>query len=171
MAKAKLSPSVASASTTMELQPPPPHPSEAPSVTAPVMPAAPLMRAQKMNMLVGELLARSVRNQVSSAAVLPISLDADTWSELSQIQQAVYRRVQQQQKDWVQGCENIAQEYSQLKLANTMSKFVEQEYNIVAQFGTLLSNQTASWLGLMENIQVDYAYWISQKHQGAAQQD
>ena len=164
MAKAKTTPSVAAASTTMELQQPQPQSATPPpSVTAPVVPTAPLMRAQKMNLMVGQLLARSVSNQVSSAAVLPVSFDADTWGELSQIQQAVIRRIQQQQKDWVQGCENIAQEYSQLKLANTMSKFVEQEYNIVAQFGTLLSNQAASWFGLMENIQVDYAYWISQK--------
>lgn len=170
MAKAKATPAVASAQSTMELLPPTPQTSSpAPAeVTAPITPTAPLLRAQKMNMMVGQLLARSVSNQVSTAVVLPTSLDPDTWSELSMIQQAVLRRIQQQQKDWLQGCENIAQEYSQLKLANTMSKFVEQEYNIVAQFGTLVSNQAASWFSLMENIQVDYAYWISQKRADAA---
>ncbi|MGC4061566.1 MAG: hypothetical protein QM749_12260 [Aquabacterium sp.] len=170
MARTKMTPAVASAPTTMELLPSTPQTSSPtpPEVVAPITPTAPLMRAQKMNMMMGQLMARSMSNQVSSAVVLPTSLDPDTWSELSMIQQAVVRRLQQQQKDWVQGCESIALEYSQLKLANTMSKFVEQEYNIVAQFGTLLSSQAASWFSLMENIQVDYAYWLSQKRAASA---
>jgi hypothetical protein len=135
---------------------------------APIMPA-PMMRAQKMGMMMGTLMTRSLNNQAASATVLPTQMDADTLREVSMIQQAIVKRVQQQQQDWMAGCQGIMQEYSQLKLANTMSKFVEQEYNILAQFGALVSSQTASWVGLMENIQVDYAYWISQKQPGVAQ--
>ena len=144
----------------------PVHQREEPA--APVLPA-PILRAQKMGLMMGQLITRSLSNQAASATVLPTRLDADTLREVALIQQAVFKRVQQQQKDWLEGCQGIAQEYSQLKLANTMSKFVEQEYNIVAQMGALVSSQTASWVGLMENIQVDYAYWISQKQPAVSQ--
>ena len=171
MAKAQTStptPAIAAAATTMELLPPTPAASAPQAMTAPAALPGPLIRAQKMNMMVGQLMARSLQNQTASAAVLPTQMDADTLREVSMIQQAIFRRVQQQQKEWMAGCQDIMQEYSQLKLANTMSKFVEQEYNIVAQFGALVSSQTASWVGLLENIQVDYAYWISQKQPGVA---
>lgn len=132
------------------------------SVATPIWPA-PLLRAQKMHWMLGQLMTTSVGNQVSTAALLPHLWGIDAWHELLAIQQAVLKRCQQQQQDWVDGCAGVAQEYGQLKLANTLSKFIEQEYNVVAQFNALVVKQAASWAGLLENIQVDYAYWIAQK--------
>jgi hypothetical protein len=126
-------------------------------------PAMPLQRVQKLHLLLGQMASRSLGNEIASATVLPLRADAGTWQELLAIQQAVWQRLQSQQTDWLQGCTGLAREYGQLRQANTVSKFMEQEYNAVAQFSALLSNQATALIGLMENIQVDYSYWISQK--------
>lgn len=135
--------------------------------------SAPMLRAQKMQMLAGQLLGTSLRNEVGTATLLPMSLDASLWQEMLDIQHAILERVAQQQRNWWDGCKDVYAEYNQLKMANTLSKFVEQEYNVVAQFNALVASQAASWAGLVENIQVDYAYWLTQKHaqvaNGAAQ--
>jgi hypothetical protein len=47
--------------------------------------------------------------------------------------------------------------------ANTMSKLVERESNIGVQFGQLLGAQLTDLVGLQENIEVDYSYWINGK--------
>ena len=59
----------------------------------------------------------------------------------------------------------LAEDYSQLRQSNTLSKYVEREYNLVAQWGALLSDQAAQMAGLMENIQVDYGYWLAQQQE------
>lgn len=165
MAKSKASASATS--TAVTTQPSGPDIIDTPVVPpknrAPVNWTAPVLRAQKMHLLVSQLMARAMSNQAMTTSVLSTRLDPDTWQEMAMIQAAVLKRCQQQHQEWVEGCAQIAQDYNQLKLANTLSKHVEQEYNIVAQFGALLSDQMADWAGLMENIQVDYAYWISQK--------
>ncbi len=51
----------------------------------------------------------------------------------------------------------------QIKGANTMSKLAEREGNIVAQVTQILSSQATDLVGLQENIDVDYSYWINQK--------
>lgn len=130
--------------------------------------SAPMLRAQKMHMLACQLMGSTLRNEVGTATLLPLTLDTALWQELLDIQQAILTRVSQQQQDWWNGCKQVYADYNQLKMANTLSKFVEQEYNVVAQFNDLVANQTASWAGLMENIQVDYAYWLEQKHQQAS---
>jgi hypothetical protein len=33
----------------------------------------------------------------------------------------------------------------------------------VTQCQSLWSSQLSNWVGLVENVQVDYAYWLSQK--------
>jgi hypothetical protein len=58
----------------------------------------------------------------------------------------------------------VAENYAELKLANTLSKFIAQEMNISADISAVVKNQMTGWANLLENIQVDYSYWLSQKH-------
>jgi hypothetical protein len=44
-----------------------------------------------------------------------------------------------------------------------MSKFVERECNIAGQAIALVMKQVTDIAGLEENIEVDYAYWVSEK--------
>lgn len=124
---------------------------------------APVAHAQKLHHLLSQVALRSFHNHLSMACMLPMRTDVQTWEELLSMQAAVWKRLQQQQTDWVTGCHELVQDYAQLKQANTLSKFVEQEYNAIAQLGALISAQVASLGGLMENLQVDLGYWVAQK--------
>lgn len=124
---------------------------------------APLVHAQKMNTLLAQMAARSLGTQATLAWTLPWHLDTQTWQELQAMQAAVWKRLGQQQAEWVKGCQQLMQDYAQLKQANTLSKVVDQEYDFVSQFGALLSSQASALAGLAENIQVDLGYWVSQK--------
>jgi hypothetical protein len=122
---------------------------------------APLLRSQKMHSLIGQWAKRGMEHGASTRSLL--QLDAEGWEELFAFQSAVLERFAEQQKDWLEGCAAVVQEYGELKRANTMAKFVEQEYNVVVQMGALFATQAANFVGLMESIQVDYGYWIHQK--------
>lgn len=124
---------------------------------------APFRHAQTLMNLTGQWAARNASNSAVSAGVLPLAMDSQTWQELLAMQAAVVQRLQQQQKSWVTGLNGLVQEYAQIKQANTMSKFAEQQFNLMAQFGQLVSLQTTALMGLQENIEVDYGYWAAQK--------
>jgi hypothetical protein len=82
--------------------------------------------------------------------------------------QSICMRMVKLKHGWLQGLAAIAEQYAQRREANTLSKHVEREYNLVAQFGSLLADQAAKWAGLMENIQVDTGYRIAQKQAPAS---
>lgn len=124
---------------------------------------APLEHAQAMGKFFGEWASRACSNGVKTAAVFPLGLHADTLNELYSMNQAVLQRLQQQQKQWLTGCAGLVRDYAQLKHANTLSKLVSQQCNLVAQFGQLLNSQASAMMLLQENIEVDYGYWVSQK--------
>jgi len=126
---------------------------------------APLLRAQKLHLMLAQFAARGIGHGAATAAVLPLRLDAESWKELQAMQQSVLQRWQQQQQGWLDGFAALAQEYGQSRQANTLSKYVEQEYNLVAQFGALVADQAAKMAGLLENIQVDYGYWMAQQQE------
>jgi len=44
-----------------------------------------------------------------------------------------------------------------------VSKYVDQELNLVQQSLGLVSNQAAATARLMENIQVNVAWWLNQR--------
>jgi len=92
-------------------------------------------------------------------------MDPQIWSDLLQLQAAVMQRLQQQNRAWLKGCAILMEDYAQIKQANTMSKLVEKQYNLMAQWSLLIGNQATNMIGLQENIEVDYGYWASQKLQ------
>ncbi|MES2943558.1 MAG: hypothetical protein V4772_11885 [Pseudomonadota bacterium] len=130
---------------------------------------APLRHVQTIVNLSSQWAARNANNSAISVGLLPAALDADTWKELLAMQAAIVQRLQDQQKSWVEGINGLAHDYAQIKQANTMSKYAEQQFNLIAQFGQLVSAQATALMGLQENIQVDYGYWAAQKQQGTGQ--
>lgn len=89
--------------------------------------------------------------------------DGAVWSELLGMQQAVWRQLYQQGEALQQGAAELAQEWAELKGANTLSKLAEQDFNLTAQFGQLFSQQATNLVTLMESVQVGYSYWVSEK--------
>jgi hypothetical protein len=127
-------------------------------------------RGLKLQLMLGQAAMRAMAHGLTTAAVLPLRPEPQTLNELMALQQAVIQRIADQQKGWLEGCAALAEERNRIKEANTLSKFVEQEYNLFANFSALVADQMSQWAGLVENTQVDYGYWIAQQAQQEAGQ-
>ena len=129
----------------------------------------PLLRAQKLHWLAQQMAWRGASVQATAAATLPWHAgDVATWQEWWALQSAVATRLQAQQQAWVDGCTALWQDYSQLGRVNTVAKAMDQEFGIAARFGALVKDQMADFAELVENAQVNWAYWLSQKSSGQA---
>ena len=125
----------------------------------------PLLRAQKLQWLAQQVAWRGAGVQVAAAATLPWQAgDVATWQEWWALQSAVATRLQAQQQAWVDGCTALWQDYTQLARANTVAKAMDQEFGIAARFGALVKDQVADFAELVENAQVNWAYWLSRKN-------
>lgn len=107
--------------------------------------------------------ASMINNGALSLALATRLWDPAVWNESMQLSAAVGQRLHQQGLNWRKGCTILLEDYGQLRQANTMSKLVEKQCNLTMQFSQLLSSQATDFLGLLENIDVDYGYWASQK--------
>ncbi|USX27867.1 hypothetical protein NHH73_06150 [Oxalobacteraceae bacterium OTU3CINTB1] len=113
-------------------------------------------------------LAKKYAASMANNGALSLSLatrlwDPEVWNESMQLQAAILRRLQAQGQNWRTGCTVLLEDYGQLRQANTMSKLLEKQCNLSSQFAQLLGNQATDFVALLENIDVDYGYWASQK--------
>lgn len=136
-----------------------------PHAAALALSPGPVLRAQKLHLMLAQFGARGAGTAFAMATTLPMRMDPQDLAELSAMQQAVVDRLRKQHHSWIEGLGVLMQERTERRQANTLSKYVESEYNLVAQFGALLADQAAQMAGLMETIQVDLGYWIAQKQQ------
>jgi thioesterase domain-containing protein len=125
--------------------------------------AAATPHMQKAATLLSNWAARAAGNGISTTTLLACRMDPQMWTELWHMQEAVWRRQCQMQHKWLQSWTAWTNECTQIRGANTMSKLVEQECDLVAQLHELLSDQATDLVTLLENIQVDYAYWVDEK--------
>lgn len=145
-------------------QPAPVKPDPTPlQEVATLAPPAAMEHAQTVGTLLSRRTTRVMSNLTTSAGLAPQAMNPQTWVELQQLHQAVMQRLQQQNQSWLEGCAALVKEYAQIKNANTMSKLIEQQCNLVGQWGQLLGTQATNLMGLQENIEVDYGYWVSEK--------
>jgi hypothetical protein len=134
--------------------------------TKALLPAAtPHMR--KAADVLGNWAARAAGTGVATAALLPLSIDPRSWphlwSELWQMQDAVWHRQRQMQDNWLRGWLVWADECTQARGANTMSKLAAQEFDLLAQWQELVSDQATDVVSLLENLEINYAYWVNEK--------
>ncbi len=122
-----------------------------------------LHHALRATALQSDWAARAMGNASATAQVFALGIDMETWDELLQMQQAAWRRLFTLQSNWMEEWKNWIQYSDQIRGANTMSKLAEREGNIVAQLTQILSGQATDLVGLQENIDVDYSYWIHEK--------
>lgn len=127
----------------------------------------PWQRLAHTQRLMTSFLSSGAHNHMKVGTLLAEASQPETWREALQIQAAIADRLTQQQQAWTRGVDQIMVEYLQLNQANTLTKWVEQEYNIGMQLGTLCFNQIVNLTALAENIQVDLGYWLSLREQGA----
>lgn len=88
---------------------------------------------------------------------------ADLISEFSALQWSVFERIQSLGERWSRDWQHWFRYATHWRGANTMSKLAEREANIVSQMTQLLGSQMSDLVNLQENIEINYAYWLSQK--------
>ena len=131
--------------------------------TAPAMHAATLQHAIKVPVLLGGWAARAGTSSIDTARLFAFGMNLQTWGELIEMQQAVVQRLMLQQQALLQGIAAWNVERAEIKAANTVTKVVEQECNLIGQIGVLLSDQMTNFMALQENIEISYAFWLNQK--------
>lgn len=131
---------------------------------------APLTHAMTTQRLMQKDATHLVNNGALSMALAARLWDPTVWSEWAQLQAAVVRRLCSQGQDWKNGCTILLEDYGQLQHANTMSKLLEKQSNLMSQSAELVTSQTTNFVALLENIDVDYGYWVSQKLSADADQ-
>jgi hypothetical protein len=134
---------------------------QAPVAATPV--GAPLRRT----VLVGELATRSTANAVGTVQLLSENPDSDTIGELYEMQVALVKQLWKIDQDWRAGLLRVYEGSLQLRKANTLSKVLEQDYNLIGQYGDLVTNYLTSVATLVDNSTVGYSYWLSKKIQAA----
>jgi len=88
---------------------------------------------------------------------------AEGVAEAIEMQRAILARLQQQWQAWQDGLTGIGKTAAGIRRADTMSKLFEQEYDVFAQLGALVSSQASQWLGLVESAQIGYGYLVADK--------
>jgi hypothetical protein len=152
----------------MDDSPTPPSTSLVPAASAlqrsvPAAHAAAVQDSLKAPVLLGGWAVRAAGNGIDTGKLLAFGMNLQTWDEIFQMQKAILQRLMQQQQDWLRGWTVWNQERASIKGANTVSKLVEQEFNLAAQIGQLFLNQTTNLVALQENVEVAYAYWLNEK--------
>lgn len=126
---------------------------------------APLAHAMTAQRLVQKDATHLANNGAMTMALAAKLWDPAVWSEWTQLQAAIVQRLYTQNQDWHKGCAILVDDYGQLRQANTMSKLMEKQGNLISQSAELLTSQTTNFVALLENIDVDFGYWASQKLQ------
>jgi hypothetical protein len=108
---------------------------------------------------------RAMRLAYAAGAVrmFAFGLDHESWDELWKMQSAAQKRMGQLQVGWMRSWFAWLRYSDQIEGANTLSKLAEREYNIAAQATQLTGEQSASLMALLENVEVDFLYWVAQK--------
>jgi hypothetical protein len=103
----------------------------------------------------------------ATLALPGMALDPGVLREGMALAQAASQQWLSLQGQWLEGLSELAAEMGEFRQANTVSKYVDQEMNLVQQTMALLGAQTTATVRLAENIQNNVAWWVSQ-HAGAA---
>lgn len=125
-------------------------------------PAA-MQQALTLQTLFGGWASRTAGTGISTLHLTHFSIDAQSMTEWLQLQAAIVQRLQEQQQEWMLGWAGWLHERARVKRANTMSKLLEQEFDLLARFVLLLSGQAVDLVTLQENVEVNTGYWIGQK--------
>jgi hypothetical protein len=134
------------------------HPRRAP------LQLVPASRALAAQSLVAHLASSQSNQAWQAAAALPVlAFDVAGTQQALALAGAVMQQWMSLQAQWLQGLTDLAQEMGEIRQVNTVSKYVDQEMNLVQQGLDLVSNQAAATARLAENIQVNMAWWLHQR--------
>jgi len=131
-------------------------------LAASALPMVPLARVIALGKLAQHLVATQPVQALQLTAALPaLAGDPSVAQEALALAIAMTRQWVSLHAAWVDGLAEIAREMSEVREANTVSKFVDQEVNLVQQGLSLVSSQTTATIRLLENFQVNLAWWAN----------
>ncbi len=115
-----------------------------------------------------DVLGRMARRQMEMQSRLAMSLlspqpDFGLVAEIIQLQQAALNRMATVQTESMAKLGELAAGAARIQQANTMSKLMDQEYDLVAGFGAIVQAQVSAMAELMESLQIGYGYLLAQR--------
>lgn len=133
-----------------------------PSRPLPLPAAAAGHRATRLHLLAGVVAGRQAHHAALATRAWPLlAADPETQREALALADAAWRQWTDWQAAWWTGLHELAAEAGQLREANTLSKYVDQESNL-AQLGVaLVAAQTTAAVRLAENIQHSVSWWLT----------
>lgn len=124
------------------------------------LPMVPLARAVAFGKLVQHVASTQPVQALQMTAALPALVsDPTVVQEAAALSAAMTRQWMSLHAAWIDGLAEIGREMAEVREANTVSKFVDQEVNLVQQGFALVSSQTTATIRLLENFQVNVAWW------------
>jgi len=138
------------------------HPRRAP------LPLLPFARALAVESLFKHVASQSAQAFQAATALPALPFDAAGVQQAVALTEAMVKQWQTLQAHWMDGLTELAQEMGEIRQANTVSKYVDQEMNLVQQSLALVSNHATATARLIENTQVNIAWWLSQRSAAGA---
>ena len=83
--------------------------------------------------------------------------------DLFEMAAAIGQQWQGLQAQWAADAAELGEEMAQLRRADTVSKYADQEVNLMQQTLALLASHGAATLQLMENAQNNFGWWLAQR--------
>lgn len=122
---------------------------------------------EKTAKIQADWLGRSTAEGMKAVQLFAQTQDKDKWralrDELVAMNAEATTRFSEFQKGWTKGWMEWVAESSRPKTANTASKLVSQEFDVMSQALILLGLQSTGFVELMENINISYGYWLNRK--------
>ena len=119
--------------------------------------------AGKAAALQGKFALHGIDNMMATAKLVASGIDSKTVGEFLELQSAAWQRFLTLQEKWRQEWTSWYTYASPAPPSKTLSKLFEREGNIAGQFVQTLSLQVTDVIGLQENIETSYRYWVTEK--------
>jgi len=129
----------------------------------PAVHAATVKSLAKAHRLIQGWASRSAISYVDSARLWSSGMVFNYADELREMNCAAARRFLELQDETLGEWAAWGRQRAQTSGANTMTKFIEQEMNLVGLIGQIFVDYLTNLAEFQENIEVGYAYWLSRK--------
>jgi hypothetical protein len=109
--------------------------------------------------------ARAWHNMHAAWRLAPLGAAPATWASLAALQQASTQKLLDEQRACLEEWRDWWNTAQQLPRANTLSKVMEQEFNLALRWVQMAGNRAVNWASLQENLEVNYGHWVQQQAQ------
>jgi hypothetical protein len=131
--------------------------------TAPEAQTATLKDLTRAHTLFQGWASRAAINSVDTGRLWSSGMYPLYLGELADMSGEALQRYVKVQQDTLREWAEWNRQRAQINGANTMTKLLEQEMNLLGRIGLIVTNHMTNLLALQENVEVAYAYWLSKK--------